>query len=78
MASHNRVVRPVSSISRATLMKTLSLWGTVTTLSGLVQNFGGVLAIRLVLGACEGGLLPGMVRNPFYPSSRSNHDAVFQ
>jgi len=37
------------------------LWGTVTTLTGLVHNFGGVLGIRLVLGACEGGLLPGMI-----------------
>lgn len=37
-------------------------WGTVTTLSGLVQNFGGLTAVRMVLGMCEGGLLPGMVR----------------
>lgn len=36
-------------------------WGVVTTLSGLVQNFGGLVAIRLVLGMCEGGVLPGMV-----------------
>ncbi|KIK68185.1 hypothetical protein GYMLUDRAFT_216829 [Collybiopsis luxurians FD-317 M1] len=36
-------------------------WGIVTTLTGLVQNFGGILAIRIVLGACEGGLLPGII-----------------
>jgi MFS family permease len=36
-------------------------WGVVTTLTGLVHNFGGILAIRIVLGACEGGLLPGMI-----------------
>ncbi|KAJ3741154.1 MFS transporter [Lentinula detonsa] len=36
-------------------------WGIVTTLTGLVHNFGGILAIRIVLGACEGGLLPGMI-----------------
>lgn len=36
-------------------------FGTVTTLSGLVQNFAGLTAIRVVLGMCEGGLLPGMV-----------------
>lgn len=36
-------------------------WGIVTTLSGLVKNFGGLVAIRLVLGMCEGGVLPGMV-----------------
>ncbi|KAF8897517.1 MFS general substrate transporter [Infundibulicybe gibba] len=37
------------------------LWGTVTTLTALVQNFGGLLAIRLFLGLCEGGLLPGII-----------------
>lgn len=37
-------------------------WGMVTTLSGLVQNFAGLTAVRMILGMCEGGLLPGMVR----------------
>uniref|UniRef100_A0A0W0FIY0 Putative MFS transporter n=2 Tax=Moniliophthora roreri TaxID=221103 RepID=A0A0W0FIY0_MONRR len=37
------------------------VWGIVTTLTGLVHNFGGLLAIRIFLGFCEGGLLPGMV-----------------
>ncbi|KAI0053623.1 MFS transporter [Auriscalpium vulgare] len=36
-------------------------WGIVTTLSGLIQNFGGLVAIRMVLGLCEGGILPGIV-----------------
>ncbi|THV08576.1 MFS general substrate transporter [Dendrothele bispora CBS 962.96] len=36
-------------------------WGTVTTLNCLVQNFSGLVAIRIFLGFCEGGLLPGMV-----------------
>lgn len=36
-------------------------WGTVTTLSGLIQDFAGLTAVRVVLGFCEGGLLPGMV-----------------
>ncbi|OSC98925.1 MFS general substrate transporter [Trametes coccinea BRFM310] len=37
------------------------LWGTVTTLSGLVHNFSGLIAIRIFLGLCEGGLLPGIM-----------------
>ncbi|KAI0751640.1 MFS general substrate transporter [Daedaleopsis nitida] len=37
------------------------LWGTVTTLSGLVHNYSGLLAIRFFLGLCEGGLLPGIM-----------------
>ncbi|KAF5370102.1 hypothetical protein D9758_001066 [Tetrapyrgos nigripes] len=36
-------------------------WGGVTTLTCLVQNYSGLIAIRIFLGACEGGLLPGMV-----------------
>ncbi|RPD67314.1 MFS general substrate transporter [Lentinus tigrinus ALCF2SS1-7] len=39
----------------------VTIWGTVTTLSGLVQNFSGLLAIRFFLGFCEGGLLPGIM-----------------
>jgi len=37
------------------------LWGIVTTLTGLVQSYGGLIAIRIFLGLCEGGLLPGMI-----------------
>ncbi|KAI0268207.1 MFS general substrate transporter [Gloeopeniophorella convolvens] len=37
------------------------LWGVVTTLSGLVQSFGGLVAVRVALGFCEGGILPGIV-----------------
>ncbi|KAJ8455309.1 hypothetical protein ONZ51_g12519 [Trametes cubensis] len=39
----------------------VAVWGVVTTLSGLVQNFKGLLAIRFFLGFCEGGLLPGIM-----------------
>jgi MFS family permease len=35
-------------------------WGIVATLTGLVQNFGGLIAVRLILGALEAGLFPGM------------------
>lgn len=39
----------------------VGIWGLVTTLSGLVHNFSGLIAIRFFLGFCEGGLLPGIV-----------------
>ncbi|KAI0036750.1 MFS general substrate transporter [Vararia minispora EC-137] len=39
----------------------LVAWGIVTTLSGLVQSFSGLIAVRVMLGLCEGGLLPGMM-----------------
>ncbi|KAH8105967.1 MFS general substrate transporter [Cristinia sonorae] len=39
----------------------VAVWGTVTTLSGIIQNFSGFLAIRFFLGLCEGGLLPGIM-----------------
>ncbi|CDO71341.1 hypothetical protein BN946_scf184908.g99 [Trametes cinnabarina] len=39
----------------------VAVWGMVTTLSGLIHNFSGLLAIRFFLGFCEGGLLPGIM-----------------
>nr|GAT59405.1 MFS transporter [Mycena chlorophos] len=36
-------------------------WGGVTTLTCLVKNFAGLVLIRLALGFCEGGLLPGII-----------------
>lgn len=36
-------------------------WGLVATFSGSVQNFAGMLVCRLLLGAFEGGLFPGIV-----------------
>ncbi|KAJ7068256.1 MFS transporter [Mycena amicta] len=36
-------------------------WGAVTTLTCLVHNFAGLIVIRMFLGLCEGGLLPGIV-----------------
>lgn len=35
-------------------------WGIVATLTGTVQSFGGLIACRLILGALEGGLFPGL------------------
>lgn len=35
-------------------------WGIVSTLMGIVHNFGGLIACRLLLGLFEGGLFPGL------------------
>lgn len=35
-------------------------WGIVSTLTGVVQNFAGLIACRLLLGLMEGGLFPGL------------------
>lgn len=35
-------------------------WGIVATLTGLVQSYGALLACRIILGALEGGLFPGL------------------
>lgn len=39
----------------------VAIWGMVTTLTGVIHNFSGLLAIRFFLGFCEGGLLPGIM-----------------
>ncbi|KAK4118765.1 MFS general substrate transporter [Parathielavia appendiculata] len=36
-------------------------WGVIMTLHGVVQNFGGLLAVRLLLGVFEAGFYPGAV-----------------
>lgn len=36
-------------------------WGIIATLSGLVHNFGSMIACRLLLGLFEAGLFPGLV-----------------
>ncbi|BCR87724.1 putative MFS transporter [Aspergillus chevalieri] len=38
-----------------------ALWGVMTMCLGFVRNFAGFVAVRCLLGAFEGGLLPGMV-----------------
>ncbi|MCJ1428293.1 hypothetical protein MMC29_006202 [Sticta canariensis] len=35
-------------------------WGIVATLTGVVQSYGGLIVCRLLLGAVEGGLFPGL------------------
>lgn len=35
-------------------------WGIIATLSGLVESYGALLACRLLLGAVEAGLFPGL------------------
>lgn len=37
-----------------------TLWGIVATLTGVTNNFGQLVACRLLLGVVEGGLFPGM------------------
>lgn len=36
-------------------------WGIVATLTGITQNFAGLVACRVLLGAIEAGLFPGLV-----------------
>lgn len=38
----------------------MTSWGIIATLTGLCQNYGGLIACRLLLGAVEGGLFPGL------------------
>lgn len=36
-------------------------WGIVSTLTGIVQGYGGLIAVRLIMGLLEAGLFPGLV-----------------
>lgn len=37
-----------------------TIWGIIATLTGLCNNYGTLIACRLLLGLVEGGLFPGM------------------
>lgn len=39
----------------------ITSWGLVSTFTGFVTNYSGLLAARFFLGLCEGGLLGGMI-----------------
>ena len=36
-------------------------WGIVGTCMGAVKSYGGLVACRLLLGACEGGMFGGII-----------------
>ncbi|KAL8987792.1 MAG: hypothetical protein Q9177_003044 [Variospora cf. flavescens] len=38
-----------------------TLWGIIATLTGLTQNYGGLIACRLLLGLAEGPLFPCLI-----------------
>jgi MFS family permease len=50
----NKIPRPSLYISVVML-----LWGMISTLSGNVNNFGGMVAIRFCIGFVEAAFLPG-------------------
>ncbi|PYI03516.1 phosphoglycerate mutase-like protein [Aspergillus sclerotiicarbonarius CBS 121057] len=37
------------------------IWGIIATLTGVTQNYGGLIACRILLGVVEAGLFPGMI-----------------
>ncbi|KAL4782701.1 histidine phosphatase superfamily [Aspergillus varians] len=37
------------------------IWGILATLTGITQNYGGLIACRLLLGIVEAGLFPGLM-----------------
>ncbi|KAM5350738.1 hypothetical protein ACJ41O_007243 [Fusarium nematophilum] len=39
----------------------VTIWGVIMTLHGVVNNFGGLLAVRILLGVFEAGFYPGAV-----------------
>ncbi|KAL4962495.1 allantoate permease family MFS transporter [Aspergillus stella-maris] len=37
------------------------IWGIIATLTGIVQDYGGLIACRVLLGVVEAGLFPGLM-----------------
>ena len=55
----NLVLKKVSP--RIWLPAITIVWGIITMCLGFVHNYSDFVAVRALLGAAEGGLLPGMV-----------------
>lgn len=51
-------------------------WGLIATMTGLVQNYGGLIAVRLLLGAVEAGLFPGL--NVYLTFFYSKHELALR
>ncbi|KAL4870279.1 hypothetical protein BDV12DRAFT_207940 [Aspergillus spectabilis] len=71
----NKMKRP--SIYMASIVVA---WGLVMTFAGLVQNYGGLVAIHLLLGATESGFFPGsilIVSKWYLPNETQTRIAVF-
>ncbi|KAL4907262.1 hypothetical protein BDW74DRAFT_122383 [Aspergillus multicolor] len=59
----NRIQRPSLYIAAV-----MTVWGLISTLSGVVKNFGGMVAVRFFLGFVEAAFLPGalMILSKWY------------
>jgi sugar phosphate permease len=51
-------------------------WGIVATLTGLVNSYGALIACRLILGALEAGLFPGL--NVFLTLFYTKHELALR
>lgn len=54
-------------------------WGIIMTLLGIVQNYGGLLAVRILLGIFEAGFLPGailIISNWYLPNETQTRIAI--
>jgi sugar phosphate permease len=51
-------------------------WGIVATLTGLVNSYGALIAVRLILGALEAGLFPGL--NVFLTLFYTKHELAMR
>ncbi|EFQ97057.1 high-affinity nicotinic acid transporter [Nannizzia gypsea CBS 118893] len=55
----NLVIRKFTASRYISVITTV--WGLVATLSGITQNFAGLVVCRFILGAVEAGLFPGLI-----------------
>lgn len=51
-------------------------WGLIATMTGLVESYGGLIAVRLLLGVVEAGLFPGL--NVYLTFFYSKHELALR
>lgn len=51
-------------------------WGIVGTCTGAVKSYGGLIACRMFLGACEGGMFGGIIL--YFSMFYKRHELMFR
>ena len=57
----------------------MTIWGAISTATGAVQSFGGLVAVRVLLGVVESAFFPGalMILSSWYDKKHLPPETLF-
>ena len=56
----------------------MTIWGAISTATGAVQSFGGLVAVRVLLGVVESAFFPGalMILSSWYDKTLASRNSI--